>query len=205
MSPLPPPQPDPTDVHQRITTILARPEFHRAGPSLAQRLLNWVQDLLARLVDAIAGSAGGGLVGTVLLLAAVAIVVLLVIRLTRSVQTDPRAPGPDIEEHELRPPQDWRREAEDHERAGRWRAGLRCRYRALVGDLAGRGVLVEVPGRTTGEERAEVVAGAPAAAPAFGRATEIFEGAWYGNVPVGEPDVAQFRELADRTLQELAR
>ncbi|MBV9410730.1 MAG: DUF4129 domain-containing protein, partial [Acidimicrobiia bacterium] len=96
---------------------------------------------------------------------------------------------------------DWRAEAEAHERAGEWRQAVRCRYRALVADLAGRGILNEVPGRTAGEYRRELGDALPAASPQFAGATELFEGAWYGHRPTGEADAAHFRDLADRVLE----
>ena len=78
---------------------------------------------------------------------------------------------------------------------------MRARYRALVADLAGRGVVDEIPGRTAGEYQAELGANLPAAAPPFAGATELFEGARYGQRPTASADAAHFRELADRVLQ----
>jgi hypothetical protein len=77
---------------------------------------------------------------------------------------------------------------------------LRCRYRALVADLAGRGLVDEVPGRTTGEYRAEVGENVPRVAPEFAGATELFEAAWYGNRPTGEEESQRFRRLADQVM-----
>lgn len=87
-----------------------------------------------------------------------------------------------------REPSNWRREAEAHRRAGRYRQAVRCRYRALVGDLARRGLIDEIPGRTTGEERAQLRRVVPAAAAPFDRAADLFDGAWYGSVAVDEAD-----------------
>ena len=44
-----------------------------------------------------------------------------------------------------RPPTEWLAEAEGHERAGRWREALRCRYRLLLARLAAIGLVDEVP------------------------------------------------------------
>ena len=74
------------------------------------------------------------------------------------------AESDDLDELELaavavdrsREPVNWRAEADEHRRDGRFREALRCRYRALVGDLARRGLIDEIPGRTTGEERAQL-------------------------------------------------
>lgn len=94
-----------------------------------------------------------------------------------------------------REPRGWRDEADSHSAAGRYRDALRCRYRALVGDLARRGLLDEIPGRTTGEERRELYASAPNALPAFREAADLFDAAWYGWIPVDASDDARFRQL----------
>src|SRR4029450_4451834 len=60
------------------------------------------------------------------------------------------------------------------------RAALRSRYRALAPDLASRGLVEEVPGRTAGEYRRQVGRALPEAATDFAGATELFEVAWYG-------------------------
>jgi hypothetical protein len=104
-----------------------------------------------------------------------------------------------------RPAAEWRAEAEAHETAGRWRPALRCRYRALVADLASRGLVEEVPGRTTGEYRRQVDAAVPDVAPAFDGATLLFEGAWYGGRDTGADDAARFRALEARVLAGVER
>lgn len=87
-----------------------------------------------------------------------------------------------------REPRGWREEADAHRSAGRYRDALRCRYRALVGDLARRGLLDGIPGRTTGEERRELRTSAPGAVPSFGEAADLFDAAWYGLLDVRPTD-----------------
>lgn len=99
-----------------------------------------------------------------------------------------------------REPTNWRTEAEQHRRAGRYRDALRCRYRALVGDLARRGLIDEIPGRTTGEERAQLRRVTPAAAPPFDAAADLFDGAWYGHVAVDAADDDRFQSLEHDVL-----
>lgn len=94
-----------------------------------------------------------------------------------------------------REPTNWRAEADEHRRAGRYRDALRCRYRALVGDLARRGLIDEIPGRTTGEERAQLRRVTPAAAPPFNTAADLFDGAWYGHLAVEAADDDRFQSL----------
>ncbi len=99
-----------------------------------------------------------------------------------------------------REPIDWRAEAEAHRREGRYRDALRCRYRALVGDLARRGLIDEIPGRTTGEEREQLGSIRPQVALPFSDAADLFDSAWYGHVAVGEGDVDRFQVLEGDVL-----
>jgi len=99
-----------------------------------------------------------------------------------------------------REPGDWRHQADEHRRAGRYRESLRCRYRALVGDLARRGFIDEIPGRTTGEHRRQVREATPTVSGPFDAAAELFDDAWYGHSDVGERDDDRFRELEQTVL-----
>jgi hypothetical protein len=94
-----------------------------------------------------------------------------------------------------REPTNWRAEAEQHRQAGRYRDALRCRYRALVGDLARRGLIDEIPGRTTGEERAQLRRVTPTASSPFNSAADLFDGAWYGHREVSATDDDHFQTL----------
>ena len=94
-----------------------------------------------------------------------------------------------------REPVNWRAEADTHRREGRFRDALRCRYRALVGDLARRGLIDEIPGRTTGEERAQLREVRPVASTPFDAAADLFDDAWYGNVPLEASDDDRFQSL----------
>jgi len=94
-----------------------------------------------------------------------------------------------------REPVNWRKEADEHRREGRFRDALRCRYRALVGDLARRGLIDEIPGRTTGEERAQLRRVTPLAAKPFNAAADMFDGAWYGHRDVDAGDDDRFQQF----------
>ena len=100
-----------------------------------------------------------------------------------------------------REPVNWRAEAEAHRAAGRFRDSLRCRYRALVGDLARRGLIDEIPGRTTGEERAQLRVVRPESSDPFEAAADLFDEAWYGLVPVGAADDDRFQHLEHDVLE----
>ncbi len=107
--------------------------------------------------------------------------------------------GPRIVDEE-RPPDRWRRAAAEHRANGSFRDAVRCEYRALVGELARSGYVDEIPGRTSGEERAQVgsIAGAGADVTArFDEAADLFDVAWFDDRPITAGDDARFVELAD--------
>lgn len=160
------------------------------------------------------GDAGGwtGLFEMLVWLAFVALVVALVLVIVRVAMTTRRdrrrrAPGGAEEDaavvEELTPvaidpprePSEWRRDAELHRAAGRHRDAVRCRYRALVADLARCGLIDETPGRTSGDERSQMSASAPEEAPAFLSAAELFDGVWFGDLPVADGEVERMAAL----------
>ena len=165
------------------------------------------------------GSAGGGLLGVMLWGLLIVVVISLAIVAFRYLRE--RRPTRDAAADELddpdadavvgtvvidpsKEPRGWRDEADAHRAAGRYQDALRCRYRALVGDLARRGLLREIPGRTTGEERQELRAGGSAAVPFFGEAADLFDAAWYGRVDVDAEDDEHFQRLDREVLARAA-
>ena len=103
-----------------------------------------------------------------------------------------------------REPTNWRAEADEHRRAGRYREALRCRYRALVGDLARRGLIDEIPGRTTGEERTQLRRVQPTAGTPFTSAADLFDDAWYGHHAVDADDDERFQSFERDVLAKTA-
>ena len=194
---LPHPTRDGRHVAAVVHRILGGVPYRRPAKPWLERLRDSVLDHIVRLLAAVTGPGLGAWIVFALLAAAIA---FLAWRFGRGLTVDPsRSMAP--AEDEVRPAAAWRIEAEAHERDGEWRLALRCRYRALVADLAGRGVLEEVPGRTAGEYRLELSGALPPAAPPFAGATELFERAWYGDAPTGATDAGRFRDLADRVLE----
>lgn len=144
-----------------------------------------------------------------LVLAMVAGLVWLVVQLVlrrsprvraESTDDDELVPLDDVIIDRSREPSSWREEAAHHAAAGRFRDALRCRYRALVGDLARRRLLDEIPGRTTGEERGQLVETAAMVAPTFTAAADLFDGAWYGDRPVGPRELSTFEAWESEVL-----
>jgi hypothetical protein len=195
---LPQPTRPPGQVTRTVHRVLERPEYSHPGPSLLERIQNAVVDWVARVLSDVVGA---GLGAWIVLAVILGLVILVVWRVAGGVTRDP-GKGVTVSGGRLRPAADWRAEADAHERAGEWRQAVRARYRALVADLAGRGFLQEIPGRTAGEYRAELGDALPAASPPFAGVTELFEGAWYGKRPTDAADAAHLRELSDRVLEK---
>ncbi len=190
---------DPAKVAEAADDVLARPEYRVPSPTLAERVQRWVAEVFGHVLGALIGGGGASLIAWGLLALGIGVVGVLAARFARGVTPDAGLAASSVSAP-LRTATDWRAEADAHERAGRWRPALRCRYRALVAELAAGGVVEDVPGRTTGEYRAAVVVAAPDVAPDFAAATELFERAWYGRAPTGADDAAHLSSLADRVL-----
>ena len=197
---LPVPVRDPQQVREVTREVLSRPEFRVPERSLMERVIDWVLEMIGRLLAALGGSGAGGIVGLVLLGLILLGVGVLAARFSRGLTPSPEVAAA-VAGGRLRSAVEWRAEAEAHERAGAWREAVRSRYRALVADLALRGVVDEVPGRTAGEYRREVDQALPDAAGDFAGATELFEVAWYGRADTGAQQAAHLRDLSDRVLQ----
>ncbi|MBA3372047.1 MAG: DUF4129 domain-containing protein [Actinomycetota bacterium] len=185
---------------RRVTAeVLARAEFVEARPGLWQRALSAVFDFIGRILELLGGGGRGSVIGTLILLGLSAVVAVLLWRFSRKVQRNPAAKAAATDPIG-RSSRQWRAEAGEHEAAGRWRAAVRCHYRALIADLAAAGLLEEVPGRTSGEYLRVVVEDLPLAAEAFTAATSAFESAWYGHADVTADDVQQMREAGKNVL-----
>jgi hypothetical protein len=190
---------DPARARQLAHDILSGRQFRVPPRSLFSRVTGWIVHRLALIVAWLVKGGTASVVGIIVLVAAALVVVLVVSRYSRGLRGDP-ARSPAYETFVRRSARDWLAEAAEHEQAGRWRDAIRCRYRALLADLDGRGVIREVAGTTSGEYRTAVARRAPSAGVPFAGASELFERAWYGSRPGGPEDADQFRHLADEVL-----
>jgi hypothetical protein len=198
------PSRDPREIHRAVDEVLARPEYRPAARPLLDQIWSWLLDKLAALLSGLSTTTAGSIIGVVLFVGILVLLGLLVARFARTMSRSPEVAAA-IVARPRREAAEWRAEAEIHEAAGEWRLAVRCRYRALIADLARLGVVDEVPGRTSGEYLGEVGRNLPSAAEAFGGATRVFERAWYGRRPTGSGDAASFRQLAGSVLERLPR
>lgn len=194
----PPAQPA-SVVHRDTSAILAEPQFRHGSPSWLASLDNSVGHFLDRLFGALFSSDGltvaGLVVAGLILLLAVYLATRFATRVTRDPGIDVRPSGPAV-----RRPVEWKAEAAVHEAAGEWRDAVRCHYRALVAELAERGVVEEIPGRTVREYEREVGARLPPSADLFVAASDIFELVWYGYEQSGPEQNERLKDLASGVL-----
>lgn len=198
------PQRRPDDIHDAVEAVLSREEYRAAPKSLVQRIREGIAELIEQALEAFVGGGRGALLAWLILGLAATTLAVVAVRFAGGVTRDayqPLAAAPS----RRRSAAEWRAEAEEAERAGRWRLALRARYRALVADLAEHGLVEDVAGRTSGEYRVEVATNVPKVAAPFSGATEIFERAWYGRLDTDAEDAARLRELADEVMAGTGR
>lgn len=201
---LPVPSREAGEIRDAARRVLARPEYQPPRRSVLGQAFDWVVEQFGGLFDALVGGGAASIVAWVVVAAAVVLVLVLATRVARGVTpSGVRSARGRVEVR--RSAAAWREQARADEAAGRWRSAVRSHWRALVADLAERGVVDEISGRTAGEYRVAVAADAPAAAPPFAAATDVFEVAWYGHRPTGPADAEQVRALAADAIAALER
>ncbi len=199
---LPPSVHDPLAVRDLADKILADHRYQRPPKSIPDRILEWFGDQLSKILGSLVGSGAGTVIAWVVVAAAIALVVVLVVRYGGGTRVRvPREPRPRVMVELTRTPAAWRSEAESLEAQGRWREGLRCRHRALIGELVRQRAIADQAGRTAGEYVRDVAVSMPTAQAALAEATGLFEDAWYGDVPTAMEQSARFQVLADEVLQ----
>jgi hypothetical protein len=209
---LPPPDHDPSQAREAADEILARPEYEWSdtdGDNVLERVAEWLADRLGD-VTAPFGIGGGSLpvwVGWIVLALLVGLAALLLYRGRAGWRRGRKPEDGDgrVVVAAGEEAVDWQAEATRCETEGRWREAVRARYRVLVGQLASRELIGDLEGRTAGELLADVRRTAPATAPAFARATDLFEVAWYGGEDVGPADRDRFVEAADAVLSPIGQ
>jgi hypothetical protein len=198
---LPPPAHDPAVVRDLADRILREARFDGPSKSISDRILEWFGEQLGRVLGSFVGSGAGTLVAWALVAGAVGVVIYLVVRYGRvGSLARQRERSADLMVELTRTPAEWRADATALEAQGRWKEGLRCRHRAMIGELVRRGAVSDQAGRTAGEYVRDVMVSLPDAAPAMAAATELFEAAWYGDAPTGRAEAERFERLDRQVL-----
>ncbi len=197
--------PPPDEANARADEILSRAEFAPPERSLVDRAIDWVLERLGGLLTSLFSGGQGSFLSWIVLGACVVAVAAVIVVLVRSLRRDRSVAAIADVRDVTRTAAEWRAEAERLEAAGSWKAALRARYRELVAELVERAVVRDVPGRTTGEHRAEVRRREPAVAGDFDAASSLFDAAWYGDLPTGAEENRTFRDHGSRVLAGLSR
>jgi hypothetical protein len=201
---LPPPDHDPARAREAADQILSRDRYQWSDDrSLVERVGDWVSDQLGEIAAPFGVGGVPVWVGWLVLAALVAAIAFVVYRARGGWRRDRVADVAGAGRVVVAPGEeatDWDAEVVRCEAEGRWREALRARYRVLVAELARRRVIGDLVGRTAGELLADVRQAAPAAAPAFGAATSLFESAWYGGARVGPVERDRFAAHAEEAL-----
>ncbi len=186
--------------HDAARTELLNPAYHRHDPSLAQRVMSWLNEQLDRALAQVGSAAHSGLTGLLLfLLVAAAVGAALWWRLGAP-RREARGAASLFASDGPRTAAQHRAAATAHAAAGGWSDAVREQMRALVRALEERTLLDVRPGRTADEAAAEAGRALPAHAAALDAAARTFDDIAYGERTADE---AAYRSLAelDRALQ----
>jgi hypothetical protein len=183
--------------HDAAQRELAKPIYPKAGVS--ERINDWIDDFIYRIISAGAQIPGGWFTIAVLLtLVAVAIVVAVRIA-RRTMRTNRKGDFELFDTTELSAAEH-RATAERFAAEGNWAAAIRHRLRAVARQLEENGVLNAIPGRTANELARDAGQSLPEVATDLADAAAAFNDVTYGELP-GTP--AAYQSIA--TLDERIR
>jgi len=177
--------------HEAAQHELGKPIYPKA--SLTERLMDWINELLYRLVDASSSMPGGWLTISVLAILLVTAIVVAVRIARRTMRTNRGSEYALFGGHELSAAEH-RATAEQYAAEGNWSAAIRHRLGAVARQLEESAVLDPVPGRTASELARDAGRAIPNLATELSRAAEAFNDVTYGERPGTE---AGYRMVAD--------
>lgn len=185
--------------HEAAERELGKPIYPRA--SLTDRIADWLNDLLYRLMHAGTALPGGWFTIVVLgLLMLVAVIVA--VRIARRTMGR-RGDGP-LHGSRALSAADHRARAEHCAAQQDWATAIRQRLRALARQLEQDGVLNPVPGRTAGELAHDASGIMPHHAGDLTAAAAAFNDVTYGERPGTEPQYRLIADLDDRVRRRAA-
>ncbi len=198
--PLEPPL-DPSDSEAREW---AREELSKAvysqGPSLWERFMNWLQNVL----DQLAGSGTGALLLPVLIVVLIAAVVGIAFLIGGPVRRRRLASSrksAEVLHEDDRDEATLRSQADAAAAAGDYATAVLERFRSIIRSLDDRGILQDRRGRTAHEAASEAAAAFGPLAADLRSAGTLFDEVYYGSATPGEQHDAALRELAENLRQ----
>jgi hypothetical protein len=187
--------------HEAAQRELGKPIYPKA--SLTERLMDWIDELLYKLMVEGSSVPGGWFTITVLLIL-LAVAVVVAVRIARRTMRTNRGGGDALfGEHELSAAEH-RATAEQYAAAGNWAAAIRHRLRAVARQLEENGVLDPVPGRTATEVARDAGRAVPNLAAELLRAADAFNDVTYGERPGTETAYRMITDLDDHLRHHTA-
>ncbi|MCW2690433.1 MAG: Conserved rane protein of unknown function [Mycobacterium sp.] len=177
--------------HEAAQRELAKPIYPKA--SLTQRLSEWIDEFLYRIILKGSSIPGGWFTITVLLIV-LAVAVIVAIRIARRTMRTNRGSDYALFGSVELSAAEHRATAERYAAAGDWAAAIRHRLRAIARQLEESGVLNPVAGRTANELARDAGQSAPELTSELFRAATAFNDVAYGERPGTE---AGYRMIAD--------
>ena len=175
---------------------LAKPAYASHRPSLVQQVVDWVEHLVGRVLDAVVSVAPGGVVGLVAIVVVAVLIAVVVLYRVGPLRTSAMAEQP-VFLGRVRSAAEYRADADRAAAAGDWDDAVRQRFRALVRSLEERDVLDERPGRTADEAAAEAGRTLPMVAEELGWAARRFDDVAYGDLHADQATDGRLTTLYD--------
>ena len=167
------------DEAQRLARIeLANPAYTGDDEPWAMKVMRWVLERIARLLDTVGGTSPLGWFGIVGVVALVVLVVVVVRRRTGALTRGPASTA--LFSGSDRSAADFGVEADRFASSGAWAEAVRARLRAVVRDVEERGLVDVRPGRTADEIARDAGRALPAVAADLRAAARLFDDVWYG-------------------------
>ncbi|WP_431234058.1 DUF4129 domain-containing protein [Mycolicibacterium psychrotolerans] len=186
--------------HDAAQRELAKPIYPKE--SLTDRLNEWLQELLYRVIAKGASIPGGWL--TIAVLAIVVVVAFIVaVRVARRTMRTSRGGDAGLFGTRELSSAEHRATAQAYAAQGNWAAAIRHRLRAVARHLEEAGLLNAVPGRTANELAADAGELLPPYRGDLRRAATVFNDVTYGEQPGTEPDYQMVAAL-DEALRRHA-
>jgi Domain of unknown function (DUF4129) len=180
--------------HQAAQDELSKPIYTKA--SAMQQLLDWINEMLYRLLQKSASIPGGWLT-TAVLLTLLAIAVIVAVHLARrTMRSRHRGDYQLFEAVQLTAAQH-RETAERYAAEGNWTAAIRHRLRAIARQLEETGVLNPAPGRTANELARDAGEALPHLTDELSQAATAFNDVTYGEVPGTQSAYQMILDLDD--------
>jgi hypothetical protein len=165
-------------------------------PSLTERLVEWLNELMYQLANAGASLPGGWFTLTILVILLLTAIVIAVGIARRTMRTSRGGGYALFGENELSAAEH-RATAEQYAATGNWSAAIRHRLRAVARQLEETAVLDAIPGRTATELARDAGKALPNLSGELSSAATAFNDVTYGDRPGTESAYRMIAELDD--------